>query len=54
MPRKGQFKSHCKNGHPNKVRGLLCSKCNQAIGLLKDSIVNCLAAAEYLKQYDSD
>ncbi len=34
-----------------KVRGLLCKKCNQAIGLLKDSIENCLSAAEYLKEY---
>lgn len=32
------------------VRGLLCSKCNQAIGLLKDSITLLSNAIEYLKK----
>lgn len=31
-----------------KVRGLLCGKCNRAIGLLKDSIENILSALNYL------
>lgn len=32
-----------------KVRGLLCSTCNQAIGLLKEDQVIILAAAKYLQ-----
>lgn len=32
-----------------EVRGLLCPKCNQAIGLLQDSADIALAAAHYLK-----
>ncbi len=34
-----------------KIRGLLCTRCNTAIGLLKDSIVLCENAAGYLKYY---
>lgn len=38
---------HChKTG---KVRGLLCSSCNQGLGNFKDNIANLLAAVEYLK-----
>ncbi len=33
----------------NKVRGLLCTKCNFAIGQLDDSYERCLEAALYLK-----
>lgn len=37
---------HChKTG---RFRGLLCSKCNQAIGLLRDSSSNAMAAYRYL------
>jgi hypothetical protein len=32
----------------NKIRGMLCKKCNLAIGHLKDSPVNALSAARYL------
>ena len=32
-----------------QVRGLLCKKCNFAIGLLKDSASNCFRAADYLR-----
>ena len=32
----------------NKVRGILCSNCNTAIGLLKENIPNIIAAACYL------
>lgn len=40
---------HChKNGH---VRGLLCSACNQAIGLMKDSPTVLRAAADYLERH---
>lgn len=39
---------HChETGH---IRGLLCGNCNNALGRLKDSPVNCLAAANYLQQ----
>jgi hypothetical protein len=30
------------------VRGILCRKCNQAIGFLNDSPANCESAAKYL------
>jgi len=33
-----------------EVRGLLCSKCNPAIGLLQDDYKLCLNAAKYLKR----
>jgi len=33
----------------NKVRGLLCNACNQAIGLLKDSVENITKAADYVR-----
>lgn len=32
----------------NKIRGLLCQKCNQAIGLLDDSVDNLKSAIMYL------
>lgn len=35
---------------PPKPRGLLCEKCNWAIGLLNDSAGLCDAAAEYLRR----
>lgn len=38
---------HCHT--TGKVRGLLCSKCNKAIGLLKDNIELLESAIEYLK-----
>lgn len=34
-----------------KIRGLLCSKCNTAVGLLKDNYFNCIKAARYLKKH---
>lgn len=33
-------------------RGLLCSKCNQAIGLLGDKVSTILKAAEYVKFWE--
>jgi hypothetical protein len=33
-----------------KIRGLLCSKCNTAIGLLQDNIVIASRLSQYLKQ----
>jgi hypothetical protein len=35
---------------PPNPRGILCSPCNSAIGLLKDSPELCEAAAEYLRK----
>jgi hypothetical protein len=34
-----------------KVRGLLCTKCNRALGLLNDSIESVLRMSEYLKKH---
>ena len=43
---------HChKTG---KVRGLLCSNCNTAIGLMKDSPVRMQKAIQYLERTRSD
>lgn len=39
---------HCHE--TGRIRGLLCNRCNQAIGILQDSPHNCLAAAKYLQQ----
>lgn len=38
---------HCHDS--SKVRGLLCHKCNQALGLFKESINNLISATKYLK-----
>lgn len=38
------------NHKTGKVRGLLCPKCNQGIGLLQDSPRILITAAEYLKK----
>ena len=40
---------HCHK--TNKIRGLLCSKCNLAIGVFKDSIEILESAISYLKNY---
>lgn len=37
----------------NKVRGLLCQKCNQAIGLLKENETLFFRAAEYIKEHNA-
>lgn len=37
-----------------KVRGLLCNKCNVAIGLLQDSMKNLHSAARYLNSSHAD
>ena len=39
---------HCHDS--NKVRGLLCGKCNTAIGLLDDDPVRAESAAAYLRR----
>lgn len=40
---------HCHT--TKKVRGLLCTKCNRALGLINDSIETVSRMAEYLKQH---
>ena len=37
-----------------RVRGLLCSSCNRAVGFLKDDPVRCERAAEYLRRGGPD
>jgi hypothetical protein len=39
---------HCHK--TNKVRGILCHKCNTAIGLLNDDVQNLKSAVEYLNE----
>jgi Recombination endonuclease VII len=41
------------NHRTSKNRGLLCSACNTAIGLLKEDVGILSKAAEYLKKYES-
>jgi hypothetical protein len=36
-----------------KIRGILCSGCNTAIGLLKENPEICIAAAEYLRKHEN-
>jgi hypothetical protein len=40
------------NHKTGKIRGLLCSNCNRAIGLLRDNVDTILKAARYLEFYD--
>jgi hypothetical protein len=40
---------HCHQ--TGKVRGLLCVKCNTALGMLDDNIQNLTSAIEYLKKH---
>lgn len=49
QPKRKLAIDHChKSG---KVRGLLCSNCNSALGLLQDSHQIASSAAKYLKRY---
>lgn len=40
---------HCHS--TGKVRGLLCTKCNRALGMVNDSIETVLRMAEYLRKH---
>ncbi len=40
------------NHKTGKIRGLLCAKCNFAIGLFKDNFDNIMNALMYLDEYD--
>lgn len=40
---------HCHNS--SKVRGLLCGKCNQAIGLFDENVESMRAAIKYLRKH---
>ena len=40
------------NHETGKVRGLLCNKCNRAVGLLNDSAGIAKALAEYLERHE--
>ena len=55
-PLKDKYKSACidHNHKTGKVRGLLCSNCNRALGLFKDNKENLKNAYNYLVQYKSD
>lgn len=44
---------HRDHNHANtKPRGLLCIKCNSALGLMRDQTVLLRAAADYLERYE--
>jgi hypothetical protein len=49
---KGLSVDHCHES--KKIRGLLCDKCNLAIGLLQDSPEICYSAGDYLKAGQSE
>lgn len=45
-------KAHVDHCHvTNKVRGLLCTKCNPGIGFFEDSLITLKSALKYLKKY---
>lgn len=52
---KGNLKILCvDHSHSTgKVRGLLCSRCNKAIGLLEDDMTLLLSAIKYLRRTDN-
>lgn len=47
LPFKTFTVDHCHQ--TNKIRGLLCHKCNTALGQFKDSVAVLLKAANYLE-----
>ena len=52
LPTQNQL--HVDHDHnTGKIRGLLCSRCNRAIGALGDSVEGLLRAITYLKQAEA-
>ena len=48
----GNKSAHIDHCHSSgKVRGLLCQKCNQGLGLFKDSVIALESAIEYLNKH---
>jgi len=47
---KGLCVDHCHE--TGRVRGLICSRCNTAIGMLDNSAANMRAAAEYIDRFN--
>lgn len=48
-PKHRLFVDHCHN--TDAIRGLLCSKCNAAIGLLGDDVNLLMAAKDYIESH---
>jgi len=48
-PVKPLYVDHCHN--TNKIRGLLCHKCNVALGHMNDDPKQLLKAVEYITKY---
>lgn len=42
--------SHCENGCADCIRGVLCSSCNQALGMARESHVRLQKLADYIKE----
>lgn len=49
---KGWCVDHCHDS--GRVRGVLCTSCNTAIGQMKDNPVRLRAAADYLERNQAD
>ena len=46
-----KFKVHCDHQHSSGIfRGVLCNKCNMAIGLMNDNVFNLKKAIDYLNE----
>jgi hypothetical protein len=51
IPGNRQTSFHVDHDHATgKVRGLLCGKCNSALGFLDDSFSLCIRAADYIRR----
>ena len=44
--------AHTDHDHKtNKIRGILCNRCNTALGMLKEDLKRVYKLAEYIKRY---